>query len=504
MRRFGKEQLRRKQNISMKLGGKLKGLLAFGVIMITLLLLLFIFFATQSALDVWDRLQSLPPVLFYGYLSAIGFIVLVALFVLYKLFRPAKGLFKSPERVDKASILKELEHAESTGMDTTALRQELELLQERKQAGSIHIALFGDVSTGKSSIIKALLPDAEVETHLRGGSTQEVKEYTWSSLSGDQLILTDLPGRNEAEGALDEMSHDEAVRAQIVIYVTDTDLTRSQFEDIRVLKSYGKPLILAINKSDRFNDEEKALIRERIQERFGEVMAIAFTQSGGMEEVVKIFSDGREETVLRPRKAKVDELAEVLQDEIDAQAGMLETLRDASVFVLVKQKLDDEKVQFRHEKGLSIVRHSTRKAILGALAAISPGTDLVIQGTLAALMVRDLCKLYDVPARQLDIDNFINFSQGHMKKSIPLLLAVAGNGLKAFPGVGTVTGGLVHAVAYGIIFDALGRAILKTLEQRGKLKAVPASLTFKEMLGENLESRAKLFARLVLDSKKED
>ena len=90
-----------------------------------------------------------------------------------------------------------------------------------------------------------------------------------------------------------------------------------------------------------------------------------------------------------------------------------------------------------------------------------------------------------------------------MKKSVPLILAVAGNGMKAFPGIGTVTGGLTHAVAYGLIFDALGRAVSKTLQQRGQLKPAPAAITFKEMLSEDLESRAKLFARLVFDKQKQ-
>jgi len=487
-----------------KAGKKLRAILAFGVIMITSLLLLFIFFATRTALDVWDRLQTLPTLIFYGYIAAIIFILLVAVVTLFKLFRPTTGVLSKQERVDKDSILKELDQAEQSGMPTEILRGELVELEQRKAAGSIHITLFGDVSTGKSSIIKAVLPDAQIETHIKGGSTQEITEYTWTSPSGDQLILTDLPGRNEATGTLDAIVQDEAVRSQVVIYVTDTDLTRTQLEDIQTLKSFGKPLLIAINKSDRLDDESRVKISQRINERLNEEAKIAFTQSGGMEEIVRIYPDGKEETILRPRKADVDELTILLQDEIDSQGDILETLRDASVFVLVKQKLDYAMTEFQHQKGLSIVKSSTRKAVLGAMAAISPGTDLVIQGVLGSMMVKDICKLYDVPVRQLDIDNFINFSQGHMKKSIPLLMAVAGNGLKAFPGIGTVAGGLVHAVAYGIIFDALGRAIIKTLEQRGKLKAAPASLTFKEMLGENMESRAKLFARLVLDSNKEN
>jgi hypothetical protein len=260
---------------------------------------------------------------------------------------------------------------------------------------------------------------------------------------------------------------------------------------------------VALNKSDRYNNEERALLKQRFAERELGNTRLVFVQSGGEEEVIRIDKDGNEKTMIRPRRARIDELAEALQAEIDAQSELLDSLRDASVFVLVKQKLDSEKAVFRTKKAKEIVTNSTRKAVVGAMASVSPGADLVVQGYLGTRMVQDLCALYDAPVKQLDIDKFLNFSQDLMKKSVPLILAVAGNGLKAFPGIGTVAGGLVHAVAYGMIFDALGKSVSKTLEQRGQLRAAPAALTFKEMLSENLESRAKLFARLVFEQRKE-
>ncbi len=494
-----------------KSGSKLRKLMAVAVIIITLLLLLFVFSATRSALDVWDRLQTLPEPLFYIYSALIVAGVLFSVWLVYKLLRPSQYIseFDDEKEVSQENILKELDHAEGVGMETSSLRREIEHLQERKDAGKIYVALFGNVSTGKSSIIKAVLPDAKLDISVRGGSTQEIKEYTWKSSSGDQLVLTDLPGRNEADGSLDEMAQDEAIRAQLVIYVTDSDISRSQFEDIKQLQSYGKPMIVALNKSDRFNDEEKQLIETRFAEHFStdsETKQLkikqVFVQSGGEEEILKIYPDGREEKIIRERKADVSALAEAMQDEIDAQSDVLESLRDASVFVLVKQKLDVAKDEFRQEKAESIIKSSTRKAVFGALAAISPGSDLVIQGVLGTQMVKGLCGLYNVPVRQLDIDKLLDFSGGQMKKSAPILLAVAGNGMKAFPGIGTVTGGLTHAVAYGMIFDALGHAVNKTLQQRGKLQPAPAAITFKEMLNENLEARAKLFAKLVFDNQK--
>ena len=490
-------------------GTTFRRLMAGLVAISAILLLLFIFFATRSVLDIWERLQAIPEPLFYTYLALIAAFVLGAVWLIYKLLKPVShtSLGENGE-VTEESVLEEIAHAEKVGMDTDELRRELERLQERKESGTIYVALFGNVSTGKSSIIKSLLPDADIDINVKGGSTQEISRYTWATSSDDKLVLTDLPGRNEASGTLDEMANDEAIRAQIVVYVTDSDLSRTQFEDIQELLSFGKPLIVVLNKSDRYNEEERQLLKQRFEERMAEISQtksrLVFVQSGGREEVIRIDKDGNETALIRTRKADVNELAEALQSEIDEESDLLETLRDASVFVLVKQKLDSEKIGFRREKAEAIVKSSTRKAVLGAMASVSPGADIVIQGYLGTRMVKDLCELYDSPVKQLDIDKFLDFSQDQMKKSIPLVLAVAGNGLKAFPGIGTVAGGLVHAVAYGMIFDALGKSVSRTLEQRGQLRAAPAALTFKEMLSENLESRAKLFAKLVFDQQSED
>ena len=484
----------------MKIRRKFRVLLALGILLLSSLLLLFVFFATQTALELWDRLQQVPEWLFYTYIGLIAVFLLISLWFIVRLLLPSSTHKKKQEKLTEQSLVEELEEAEAAGVDTEIIRQEIQKLSDRKETGRVYVSFFGNVSTGKSSIVKTLIPNVEIQTNVRGGSTQEITEYIWKSTSGDELVLTDLPGRNEADGSLDAVVHDEAVRSQVVIYVTDSDITRNQYDDIQALLEFEKPLILAVNKVDRYNKEEREELREHLLQRFeNNKVRLAFISSGGEEEIVRIYHDGREEKVLRARNPDVSELSQALQTEIDAQFDTLDQLRDASVFVLVKQKLDIAKQAYRKDEGKKIVRNSTRKAMFGAMAAISPGSDLLIQGVIGSLMVKDICKLYDVPIRQLDIDKFLDFSQGQLKHSVPVILAVAGNGLKAFPGVGTLAGGLVHAVAYGIIFNALGKAVLHTLEQRGRLQPAPAALTFKELLGENLESNAKLFARLVLE-----
>ena len=167
------------------------------------------------------------------------------------------------------------------------------------------------------------------------------------------------------------------------------------------------------------------------------------------------------------------------------------------MFVLAQQKLDSAVAQHRREKADAIVQSYSRKAVFGALAAVSPGTDVLIQGYLGFNLMKELCALYEVPAREVDMQRFLDLAGNQLKRSLNLLLALVGNVFKAFPGMGTVVGGMMHAVVYGLIFESLGKAVARSLESRGDLASGPALRMFEDNLSEDLEARAKRLAQLV-------
>jgi uncharacterized protein (DUF697 family) len=171
------------------------------------------------------------------------------------------------------------------------------------------------------------------------------------------------------------------------------------------------------------------------------------------------------------------------------------------VFRLAAEKLVEAEAQYREQRSEQIIRNSTRKAVIGSLAAVSPGTDVIIQGYVGTTMTQELCTLYGAAPRDLDIEEFLNLSQSRVGRALPLTLAVAGNGLKAFPGIGTVAGGLVHAVAYGLIFDALGRSLVLTLKRNGELVPEEAAKEFEEGISEHIEAGVRRVARLALEEK---
>jgi len=477
-------------------------LLAVGASVGVAFLLVLVLYITDLGLSVWERLQQRGPGFWIFYLLILSVLSAGGAYGVWRVLRWGRPAGKSRAVVpakppDEATLRERLEHSEAAGVAVDGIRRELEELQRRRAAGEIIVAAFGEISVGKSSLIRALLPGTDIAVDVRGGTTRQVTYYTWTSTAGDRLILADLPGLNEAGGALDQTARDEALRAHVILYVCEGDLTRDQYDALRTLVDLGSPLIVALNKVDRFTERELEQVRARLAERVGEQVEVAPVQCGGVEEVTRIYHDGREETTMRERPARVDELRRALQRYLDTDPQVLDALRDTAVFVLAQQKLDAAVAQHRREKADVIVQGYSRKAVFGALAAVSPGTDVLIQGYLGFNLIKELCALYEVPAREVDMQRFLDLAGNQIKRSLNLLLALVGNVFKAFPGMGTVVGGMMHAVVYGLIFESLGKAVARSLESRGDLVNGPALRMFEDNLSEDLEARAKRLAQLV-------
>ncbi len=482
--------------------------LALGIGLLTLLILWALLSLTDRLLDVWRGLDSLPPWVFYLYEAAILGILAVGGYALWRLLRRSRkpGLATGQDTLDREGLERRMEKDGAAGIDIAAVRRELALLQERKAAGKIHVSFFGEISSGKSSLIKALLPEANLETSAVGGTTRQIAAYGWKSPSGDELILTDMPGTNEVGAGLDEIARAEALRSHLVVYVCDGDLSRSQYEDLQALLELGKPAIVALNKTDRYRRQELALLLDRLGERLEGVRRadLVAVQAGGQREVLVVDPEGNEHLEVRDMPPRVDELREAMQRRLDEDPAVLDKLRDTSVFVLVARRLDEAEQAHRDRRAEELTRSYSRKAMIGAMAAVAPGSDLLIQGYLGVSMVKELSALYGVPVRQMDTDLLLELARKRVARHGTILLAVAGNALKAFPGVGTLVGGVAQAAAYGMIFEALGKAVSQSLESRGALRPAQAAQVFEESLSENLEARARRFARLALEIARSD
>jgi len=469
--------------------------------LVAALVLALLLVVTDTALSVWQRLAELPPWLQIAYVSLLALTAVAVMALAWRLLRPRRTpAARSPKatKPDAGQLRTALQDSAAAGVDIGAAMDELR--EQRRRAGEVHIAVYGEVSSGKSSLVGALVPGAGVPSDPRAGTTTEISHFRWRFDGGDRVIVSDLPGFALGE---DQRILEEARRAHLVIFVCEGDLTRSQFEELDRLRALDKPLLVAINKTDRYTRDELRSIRDRIIERSGLPAAdVVGISTGGREEVVQLLTDGGELSRERDRPAAIEDLRRRIQHHLDANQQVMESLQNTAVLLLASEKLDAARQQHRDQQAGELVQRYARRAVVGALAAVAPGTDLVIQGVLATRLIQELCALYGASVKDVQIESFLKLAGGRVRKMSALTLAIVGNALKAFPGLGTLTGGMLHAVAYGLIFDSLGRAAADTLASRGEFRPLPAARAFEELLNENLESGAKRFAQQALDARR--
>ena len=155
--------------------------------------------------------------------------------------------------------------------DLDGLRQ----MAEKLETGRVDIVVFGEISTGKSALINALVGHAVTDVNVQGGWTQDVWNVPWDDLGykipglpDSQVMLVDTPGLNEVDGEQhSQIAREAAARADLVLFVTDSDLNDTEYSAILELAASHKPLILVLNKADLYSRKDLAELLEMFRTR---------------------------------------------------------------------------------------------------------------------------------------------------------------------------------------------------------------------------------------------
>ena len=146
-----------------------------------------------------------------------------------------------------------------------ALIEEKERVSLELKRGDIVLVVFGIGSSGKTSLIRALLKRIVGQVSAKMGSTKTIESFRLKLKGLHRGIrIIDTPGILEAgkEGReREKRAFVQAQKADLMLVVIEGDLRSTETKAIRNLSKLGKRLLLILNKIDlRGENEERRLI----------------------------------------------------------------------------------------------------------------------------------------------------------------------------------------------------------------------------------------------------
>ena len=267
----------------------------------------------------------------------------------------------------------------------------IEELTRKLREQEIHIAVFGRVGVGKSSLLNALLGQPSFSTSALHGETKAENRANWRELESGHVILIDTPGIDELDGQQREkLAREVSDRSDIVLMVCDADLTQLELAALTSLAKRGRTLLLALNKADRYSQQEQQQLLQRLQERTQGLLRagniVACSSDPRPETVVLQAADGSETEQQRARPADVEALRSLLWQLLEQDGKTLAVLnaslfaseldqKIASRIVTVRKALADSLIQkYCLVKGLAVAVNPVPVADLLAAA----GTDVAM------------------------------------------------------------------------------------------------------------------------------
>ncbi|MFN9881193.1 MAG: YcjF family protein [Planctomycetota bacterium] len=378
---------------------------------------------------------------------------------------------KAAEIEENLDLLESLRQQAATD---PRLQAELEpLLQDlnaKRTAQTLEIVAFGTISSGKSSVLNLLAGREVFATDIRGGTTTSRNEIPWGEF--DKVILVDTPGLGEVDGEAHVLVAAESAKdADVIILVVDGPLRESEFRLLAKLGGMEKRLIICLNKSDWYSEEdrEKLLgqLRRQALKFVSEQDVVAIQAQIGERLRRRILPDGSEREERLEIPTEIGPLAERMGDIVREEG---KELLLANLLLQSRGLLDKAKQRVKDSvdrRAWEVVDRYT--CLSGGLAAINPVPDADVMAGMG-VSTKMILELADVYQQKLDLDSAKKWL-GQMGKVMLGSLGVQGPSvalgaltaslLKTVPFAGQFAGGMLQGVVQALITKWVGSVFIE-------------------------------------------
>jgi len=288
----------------------------------------------------------------------------------------------------------------------------VEAMLSKLEHGHLHLSAFGRVSTGKSSLLNALIGEDRFSVSPLHGETRHSSMQAWNQVEVGGVFLIDTPGLDEAGGEDREaLAREVAGRSDLVMFVLDGDITDTELDALKAVLAQGRPVLVVLNKSDLYtaNDRDALLqsIRTKTEGIVDPTHVITAAAQPRPQTVVEVGAGGDESVSERTQQPDVAELRLKLWEVLEAEGKTLAAL-NASLFAAdLSDQVGRRILNARRELGDKLVRtYCVGKGIAVAFNPV-PVADLLAAAFVDVGMVVHLSRVYDLPLSQKEAGSIV-------------------------------------------------------------------------------------------------
>ncbi|MGD2055319.1 MAG: GTP-binding protein [Gammaproteobacteria bacterium] len=335
--------------------------------------------------------------------------------------------------------------------------EQVQAMLDKLEHGHLHIAVFGRVSVGKSSVLNALIGEQRFSTSALHGETKHPEMAHWDERRNGSLFLIDTPGINEIDGeSREHMAHEVAGRADLLLFVIDGDMTDTEHDALSLLTAQHRPLLLVLNKSDRYSVAQLQQLRDSLLGRLANIIATENLIEVAADPAPRIYitvdAEGNETETERHPPPRMNALKTRIWEILEAEGKTLAAL-NASLFAGdLGDKVGRRILAVRRQLGERVI--DSYCLIKGVAVAVNPVplADLAAAVTVDVSMIIHLSSVYGLPMSRSQSGALIRTIMGQIMllMGATWLVHLVSSLLKAGSGglSTVVTAGAQGAVAY--------------------------------------------------------
>ncbi|NDJ18463.1 DUF697 domain-containing protein [Myxacorys almedinensis] len=285
--------------------------------------------------------------------------------------------------------VKDLSH-DGSAQQLSNLRSQVNHATKELQRDELRLVVMGGKSVGKTTLAQWL-----------SGS--------WESPVSQKLVINDTPELFAAteDGMIAERDAWQLARSSdLVLFVTNGDLTATELHAIERITTAQKRLILLLNKRDQYRPEEQQIVltqlRQRVQGMLPPRDVIAIATNPKEVRVRQVLADGMTQEWLEKPNPQMLPLVERLNQILMQEGQQLILSSSLSNLKEVKFEANCALNRVRRDRAMPMVDQAQWIVAGTAFANPFPALDLLATAAINAQMVMDLSKLYQ---RQFSLEH---------------------------------------------------------------------------------------------------